>query len=140
MLSAAGGPGCDDGGTLELRPAPMAGVTNAPFRPVARQGGAGLATGGEIDARALLADNERTRVLARYLPEERPIAFQLPGDEPDVGKGQGAALMRGRAGGQRGPGGTGANDGDPHGARRLRILPPGVRGSASTTVNSTGTL
>src|SRR5438046_2832963 len=38
--------------TLDLRLAPMAAVTNAPFRLVARECGAGLLTSEEIDARA----------------------------------------------------------------------------------------
>jgi tRNA-dihydrouridine synthase B len=107
---------------LELRLAPMAGVTNAPFRLVARQCGAGLLTSEEIDARALVADNAHTRELARHLREEHPLAMQLLGSDPDVlaeaarrleaagadaidlnmgcpvpkivAKGQGAALMR----------------------------------------------
>jgi len=107
---------------LELRLAPMAGVTNAPFRLVARECGAGLLTSEEIDARALIADNAHTRELARHLPEEHPLAMQLLGADPDVlaeaarrleaagadaidlnmgcpvakivAKGQGAALMR----------------------------------------------
>ncbi|MBI4593437.1 MAG: tRNA dihydrouridine synthase DusB [Candidatus Rokubacteria bacterium] len=107
---------------LDLRLAPMAGVTNAPFRLVARECGAGLLTTEEIDAKALVNGNERTRVMAQYLPEERPLAFQLLGGDPDVlaeaarrleaagadaidlnmgcpvpkivAKGQGAALMR----------------------------------------------
>lgn len=107
---------------LDLRLAPMAAVTNAPFRLVARECGAGLLTTEEIDARALVRGNERTRVIARSLPEERPLAFQLLGGDPDVlaeaarlleahgadaidlnmgcpvakivAKGQGAALMR----------------------------------------------
>jgi nifR3 family TIM-barrel protein len=62
----------------------MAGVTNAPFRLVARECGAGLLTSEELDARALLQGNARTEVLARYLPEEHPIAFQLLGSDPDV--------------------------------------------------------
>jgi len=48
----------------------MAGVTNAPFRLVARECGAGLLTSEEIDARALIADNAHTREIVRYLPEE----------------------------------------------------------------------
>src|SRR5262245_55826372 len=69
---------------LELRLAPMAGVTNAPFRLVARECGAGLLTSEEIDARALIADNAHTRELVRYLPEERPLVMQLLGADPDV--------------------------------------------------------
>jgi nifR3 family TIM-barrel protein len=69
---------------LDLRLAPMAGVTNAPFRLVARECGAGLLTSEEIDARGLMADSSHTRELARYLPEEHAIAFQLLGSDPDV--------------------------------------------------------
>src|SRR4051812_45756534 len=69
---------------LELRLAPMAGVTNAPFRLVARECGAGLLTSEEIDARALVADNAHTREIVRYLPEEHPLAMQLLGADPEV--------------------------------------------------------
>jgi nifR3 family TIM-barrel protein len=107
---------------LDLRLAPMAGVTNAPFRLVCRECGAGPLTSEEIDARALVLGNGRTRALAHCLPAERPIAMQLLGADPDVlaeaarrleaagadgidlnmgcpvpkvvAKGQGAALMR----------------------------------------------
>ena len=68
----------------ELRLAPMAGATNAPFRLVARECGAGLLTSEEIDARALVAGNSHTQVLARHLPAEHPIALQLLGSDPDV--------------------------------------------------------
>ncbi|HSF06628.1 MAG TPA: tRNA-dihydrouridine synthase [Methylomirabilota bacterium] len=107
---------------LDLRLAPMAGATNAPFRLIARACGAGRLTSEELDARALIEGNLRTELLARYLPAERPLAFQLLGADPDVladaarrlqgrgadaidlnmgcpvpkivAKGQGAALMR----------------------------------------------
>ncbi len=69
---------------LDLRLAPMAGVTNAPFRLVARECGAGLLTSEEIDARALIEGNAKTLVLARHLPAERPVAMQLLGGDPDV--------------------------------------------------------
>lgn len=62
----------------------MAGVTNAPFRLVARECGAGLLTSEEIDARALVEGNARTTLLASYLPEEHPIALQLLGSDPEV--------------------------------------------------------
>ena len=108
--------------SLDLRLAPMAAVTNAPFRLVARECGAGRLTSEELDARAVLYGNEKTWDLARFFPEERPIALQLLGNDPDVlaeaarkleatgadgidlimgcpvpkivSKGQGAALMR----------------------------------------------
>lgn len=70
--------------SLDLRLAPMAGATNAPFRLVARECGAGLLTTEEIDARGLVMDSGHTRELARYLPEEHPLAFQLLGADPDT--------------------------------------------------------
>src|SRR6267142_3546907 len=107
---------------IDLRLAPMAAVTNTPFRLVCRESGAGPLTNEEIDARALLQGSARTVEMTRFLPEERPIAMQLLGSDPDVlaeaarrleaagadaidlnmgcpvakivGKGQGAALMR----------------------------------------------
>ena len=69
---------------LDLRLAPMAGVSNAPFRLVCREAGAGLLTSEEIDARALVMGNGKTETLARYLPEERPLVMQLLGNDPDV--------------------------------------------------------
>src|SRR4030095_2903018 len=62
----------------------MAGVTNAPFRLVCREAGAGPLTSEEIDARAYVLGNEKTATLARYLPEERPLAMQLLGADPDI--------------------------------------------------------
>src|SRR2546428_3288800 len=62
----------------------MAGVTNAPFRLVARECGAGRLTSEEIDARALGRDNPRTVALTAYLPEERPLAMQLLREDPDL--------------------------------------------------------
>src|SRR5688572_21693937 len=62
----------------------MAGVTNAPFRLVCREAGAGLLTSEEIDARALVMGNGKTETLTRYLPEERPLHMQLLGGDPDV--------------------------------------------------------
>jgi tRNA-dihydrouridine synthase B len=69
---------------LDLRLAPMAGVTNAPFRLVCRECGAGRLTSEEIDARAYVLGNDRTDALTRFLPEERPLVMQLLGADPDL--------------------------------------------------------
>ena len=69
---------------IDLRLAPMAGVTNAPFRLVCREAGAGPLTSEEIDARAYVLGNGKTETLARYLPEERPLAMQLLGADSDI--------------------------------------------------------
>jgi len=69
---------------LDLRLAPMAAVTNAPFRLVARECGAGRLTSEELDSRAVVEGNAKTWQLALFLPEERPISLQLLGADPDV--------------------------------------------------------
>jgi len=69
---------------IDLRLAPMAAVTNAPFRLVARECGAGRLTSEEIDARGLVEGSARTAELASFRPEEHPIALQLLGADPDV--------------------------------------------------------
>jgi tRNA-dihydrouridine synthase B len=67
-----------------MRLAPMAGITNVPFRLLARECGSDRVTSEEIDARALLYANRRTVEMARYLPEERPVVMQLLGSDPDT--------------------------------------------------------
>ena len=62
----------------------MAGVTNAPFRLVCRESGAGPLTSEEIDAHAYVRDNGKTTLLTHYLPEEQPLAMQLLGADPDM--------------------------------------------------------
>jgi nifR3 family TIM-barrel protein len=67
-----------------LRLAPMADITNAAFRLVARECGSDLVTSEEIEAYSLLIGSERTQDIASYLPEEHPIALQLLGGDPEV--------------------------------------------------------
>jgi tRNA-dihydrouridine synthase B len=69
---------------LDLRLAPMAGVTNAPFRLICRESGARLLTSEEIDARAFAMGNGKTEALTLYLPEERPLVMQLLGNDAEV--------------------------------------------------------
>lgn len=67
--------------------APMAGVTNAPFRALCRDFGAGLYVSEMITARGFLLENENTRRLARPVPGERPRSVQIYGSDPrDVGE------------------------------------------------------
>ena len=51
------------------RLAPMAGVTNAPFRLIARECGSGLTTTEEMDAAALLMNHPHADAIAAYYPE-----------------------------------------------------------------------
>lgn len=62
--------------------APMAGVTNPPFRTLCRRFGAGLYVSEMITARALVEGNRKTLLLASFGPEERIRSLQLYGVDP----------------------------------------------------------
>lgn len=67
--------------------APMAGVTNYPFRSLCRQYGAGLYVSEMITARAYLLGHRRTLLLASSQPDETPRSVQIYGTDPkDVGE------------------------------------------------------
>ena len=78
-------------GPLEVRPpvvlAPMAGITNPPFRALCREYGAGLCISEMITARGWLHGNRMTRLLAAPGQGERPRSVQVYGTDPaDVGE------------------------------------------------------
>lgn len=62
--------------------APMAGVTNYPFRALCRQFGAGLYVSEMITARPLVEGVEKTLRLADFGPDEQPRSLQLYGVDP----------------------------------------------------------
>ncbi|MAG30152.1 MAG: tRNA dihydrouridine synthase DusB [Deltaproteobacteria bacterium] len=62
--------------------APMAGITNAPFRKLCRRFGAGLYVSEMITARALVERNEKTMRLAGFEANESPRSLQLYGVDP----------------------------------------------------------
>jgi nifR3 family TIM-barrel protein len=62
--------------------APMAGVTNPPFRTLCRRYGAGLYVSEMITARALVEGNRKTLLLAGFGPEETTRSLQLYGVDP----------------------------------------------------------
>ncbi|MEU0222216.1 tRNA dihydrouridine synthase DusB, partial [Streptomyces sp. NPDC006265] len=69
--------------------APMAGITNAPFRTLCREfsGGKGLFVSEMITTRALVERNEKTMQLIHFDASERPRSIQLYGVDPaTVGK------------------------------------------------------
>ena len=66
------------------RLAPMASVTNAPFRLVARECGSGLTTTEEMDATGLLTGSPHVQACTAYYPEERPLAMQLLGKDAET--------------------------------------------------------
>ncbi len=73
-------------GSLRVWPpvvlAPMAGVTNAPFRTLCKRFGAGLYVSEMITARALVEGNAKTLRLAGFDPSEKPRSLQLYGIDP----------------------------------------------------------
>lgn len=78
-------------GPIEVWPpvvlAPMAGITNYPFRSLCRQFGAGLYVSEMIGARALVEGHGKTRELASFGPDETPRSIQLYGtDANSVGR------------------------------------------------------
>src|SRR5438552_902113 len=62
--------------------APMAGVTNPPFRTLCRRFGAGLYVSEMITARALVEGNPKTLLLASFAPDEPVRSLQLYGVDP----------------------------------------------------------
>lgn len=64
--------------------APMAGVTDLPFRLLCKEQGAGLLCMEMISAKALQYKNKNTKALLRIHPEEYPVSLQLFGSEPEI--------------------------------------------------------
>ena len=64
--------------------APMAGVTDLPFRLLCKEQGAGLLCMEMVSAKALQYKNRNTEALLAIHPEEYPVSLQLFGSEPEV--------------------------------------------------------
>lgn len=64
--------------------APMAGVTDKAFRILAKEQGCGLVFTEMVSAKGLIYHNQRTNELLDIEGEQRPIAVQLFGAEPDI--------------------------------------------------------
>lgn len=64
--------------------APMAGVTDLPFRLLCKEQGAGLLCMEMVSAKAILYKNRNTEELLQIEEGERPVSLQLFGSDPDV--------------------------------------------------------
>lgn len=64
--------------------APMAGITDLPFRLVARSFGCELAFAEMISARALVYQSKRTEKMLSSVPADRPLGVQLLGSDPEI--------------------------------------------------------
>ncbi|WP_328701563.1 tRNA dihydrouridine synthase DusB [Clostridium vitabionis] len=75
-------------GNIELQNnvalAPMAGVTDLPFRLLCREQGCGLACTEMVSAKAIFYHNKNTAQLIATRPEEAPLAVQLFGSDPAI--------------------------------------------------------
>ncbi len=64
--------------------APMAGITDSPFRRIMRRRKASLTISELLSATAIHYDNEQTCEMAEFEEEERPIGLQIYGSECDL--------------------------------------------------------
>lgn len=64
--------------------APMAGVTDLPFRLLCKEQGAGLICTEMVSAKAISFHNKNTVALLETAPLERPVSLQLFGSDPDI--------------------------------------------------------
>lgn len=64
--------------------APMAGVTDLPFRLLCKEQGAGLLCMEMVSAKAIHYNNKNTEALMEIHPEELPVSLQLFGSEPKL--------------------------------------------------------
>lgn len=63
--------------------APLAGITNLPFRIICRRAGAVLAFTEMVSVNGLVRDGANTLALLKSDPEDRPLGIQLFGDSPE---------------------------------------------------------
>ncbi len=64
--------------------APMAGVTDLPFRLLCKEQGAGLLCMEMVSAKAILYKNKNTEELLTIDPRENPVSLQIFGSDPDI--------------------------------------------------------
>ena len=64
--------------------APMAGVTDLPFRKICRRYGAGLVYSEMVSVKGLYYNDKKTADLMRIDDEERPCAIQIFGSDADI--------------------------------------------------------
>src|SRR4051795_13665810 len=72
--------------------APMAGVSESPFRRLCRQHGADVVVTEFLSAEGIRRENEATVSKLRFGPDERPIGVQIFGADP-IAMGEAAAFV-----------------------------------------------
>ena len=75
-------------GKLEIKSplflAPMAGVTDHPYRLICKQFGAGVVYTEFVSANGIIRENIRTLEMMKFTEQERPLGIQIFGDSPEV--------------------------------------------------------
>ena len=69
---------------LPLILAPMAGVTDYPFRLLCKEQGAALVFSEFVSADGIIRENAKTLKMIKFTEFERPIGIQIFGDSPEV--------------------------------------------------------
>ena len=64
--------------------APMAGITDHPFRIICREMGAGVVYTEFVSANGIIRENMKTLEIMKFTDNERPIGIQLFGENPDI--------------------------------------------------------
>jgi len=64
--------------------APMAGVTDYPFRVLCKEQGAGVVYSEFVSAHGIIRENAKTWQMIKFSDFERPIGIQIFGDSPEV--------------------------------------------------------
>ena len=64
--------------------APMAGVTDFPFRCLCKEFGASVVYSEFVSAHGIIRENIKTLNMIKFSDFERPIGIQIFGDSPDV--------------------------------------------------------
>jgi nifR3 family TIM-barrel protein len=72
--------------------APLAGYTDLAFRLLCREMGAGLSVSEMISCHGLVFGQQKTLAMMKSVPEERPFAVQLFGNDPEI-MGRAAAIV-----------------------------------------------
>src|SRR5438093_11873047 len=80
------------GASVPLYLAPMAGVSESPFRRLCRRFGADVVVTEFLSAEGIRRENEATLAKLRFGPDERPIGVQIFGSDP-AAMGEAAALI-----------------------------------------------
>lgn len=64
--------------------APLAGITDAPTRCINREMGAAMGYSEMVSGKGLMYNNKNTEDLLKIYQEEKPVAYQIFGSEPEV--------------------------------------------------------